>query len=72
VQDHLPSAELGAGEAGGEAGADIMIAQGRDAGGRSGTMRGTIGLVPAVVDAVAPIPVVAAAGLPMAAAWRRR
>jgi len=46
-----------------QAGADIIIAQGRDAGGHSGTMRGTIGLVPAVVDAVAPIPVVAAGGI---------
>jgi nitronate monooxygenase len=46
-----------------EAGADIIIAQGRDAGGHSGTKRGTIGLVPAVVDAVAPIPVVAAGGI---------
>jgi nitronate monooxygenase len=44
------------------AGADIIIAQGRDAG-HSGTMRGTMGLVPAVVDAVAPIPVVAAGGI---------
>ena len=34
------------------AGADIIIAQGRDAGGHSGMTRGTIGLVPAVVDAV--------------------
>jgi nitronate monooxygenase len=38
------------------AGADIIIAQGRDAGGHSGRTRGTIGLIPAVVDAVAPIP----------------
>lgn len=45
------------------AGADIIIAQGRDAGGHSGTTRGTMGLVPAVVDAVAPIPVVAAGGI---------
>lgn len=46
------------------AGADIVIAQGRDAGGHSGTTRGTIGLVPAVVDAVGPaIPVVAAGGI---------
>ncbi|HJU15753.1 MAG TPA: nitronate monooxygenase [Stellaceae bacterium] len=44
-------------------GADIIIAQGRDAGGHAGTTRGTIGLVPAVVDAVAPIPVVAAGGI---------
>ena len=45
------------------AGADIIIAQGRDAGGHSATTRGTMGLVPAVVDAVAPIPVVAAGGI---------
>lgn len=38
---------------------DIIIAQGRDAGGHSGTTRGTMGLVPAV----APIPVVAAGGI---------
>ena len=44
-------------------GADVIIAQGRDAGGHSGMTRGTIGLVPAVVDAVAPIPVVAAGGI---------
>jgi nitronate monooxygenase len=44
-------------------GADIIIAQGRDAGGHSGVTRGTMGLVPAVVDAVAPIPVVAAGGI---------
>ena len=46
-----------------DAGADIIIAQGRDAGGHSGTMRGTMGLVPAVVDAVGSIPVVAAGGI---------
>jgi nitronate monooxygenase len=45
------------------AGADIIVAQGRDAGGHSGTTRGTMGLVPAVVDAVGPIPVVAAGGI---------
>ncbi len=45
------------------AGADIIIAQGRDAGGHSGMTRGTIGLVPAVVDAVGSIPVVAAGGI---------
>jgi len=45
------------------AGADIIIAQGRDAGGHSGMTRGTMGFVPAVVDAVAPIPVVAAGGI---------
>jgi nitronate monooxygenase len=46
-----------------KAGADIIVAQGRDAGGHSGTVRGTMGLVPAVVDAVSPIPVVAAGGI---------
>jgi nitronate monooxygenase len=45
------------------AGADVIIAQGRDAGGHSGMTRGTIGLVPAVVDAVGAIPVVAAGGI---------
>ncbi|HKO20285.1 MAG TPA: nitronate monooxygenase [Acidobacteriaceae bacterium] len=45
------------------AGADVIIAQGRDAGGHAGTTRGIMGLVPAVVDAVAPIPVVAAGGI---------
>jgi nitronate monooxygenase len=45
------------------AGADIIIAQGRDAGGHSGVTRDTMGLVPTVVDAVAPIPVVAAGGI---------
>src|SRR3954451_6620342 len=46
-----------------DAGADVIIAQGRDAGGHAGMTRGTMGLVPAVVDAVAPIPVVAAGGI---------
>jgi nitronate monooxygenase len=45
------------------AGADVIVAQGRDAGGHSGMTRGTIGLVPAVVDVVGPIPVVAAGGI---------
>src|SRR5690242_6071422 len=45
------------------AGADVIIAQGRDAGGHSARTRGTMGLVPSTVDAVAPIPVVAAGGI---------
>ena len=57
VQTLAPAKEAAA------AGADVIIAQGRDAGGHSGTTRGTLGLVPAVVDAVAPIPVVAAGGI---------
>jgi nitronate monooxygenase len=44
-------------------GADIIIAQGRDAGGHSGTTRGTMGFVPAVVDVAGAIPVVAAGGI---------
>ncbi|CAH0255289.1 nitronate monooxygenase family protein [Roseomonas sp. CECT 9278] len=46
-----------------QAGADIVIAQGRDAGGHGGTLRGTMSLVPAVVDAVGSVPVVAAGGI---------
>lgn len=45
------------------AGADVIIAQGQDSGGHGRAGRGTIGLVPAIVDAVGPIPVVAAGGL---------
>jgi nitronate monooxygenase len=45
-----------------EAGADIIVAQGAEAGGH-GCSRATLPLVPAVVDAVAPTPVVAAGGI---------
>ena len=45
-----------------EAGADVIVAQGSEAGGH-GASRGTLPLVPAVVDAVAPIPVAAAGGI---------
>lgn len=45
-----------------EAGADIIVAQGTEAGGHGG-VRATLPLVPAVVDAVAPTPVVAAGGI---------
>lgn len=44
------------------AGADVIISQGGDAGGHAGAI-GTFALLPAVVDAVAPIPVVAAGGI---------
>ncbi len=44
------------------AGADLIVAQGSEAGGH-GAKRGTLGLVPAVVDAVAPLPVLAAGGI---------
>lgn len=45
-----------------EAGAGMIVAQGADAGGH-GASRGTFALVPAVVDAVGPLPVVAAGGV---------
>jgi len=45
-----------------EAGADIIVAQGTEGGGHVGWM-GTLPLVPMVVDAVAPKPVVAAGGI---------
>ena len=44
------------------AGADIIVAQGTEAGGH-GAERSTLPLVPAVVDAVAPTPVLAAGGI---------
>src|SRR4029079_15129206 len=43
-------------------GADLIIAQGGEAGGYGGTVS-TMPLLPQVVDAVAPIPVVAAGGI---------
>jgi nitronate monooxygenase len=45
-----------------DAGADIIVAQGTEAGGH-GACRATLPLVPAVVDAVAPTPVVEAGGI---------
>jgi nitronate monooxygenase len=45
-----------------DAGADVIVAEGNEAGGHSGT-RATLSLVPAVVDAVAPVPVLAAGGI---------
>lgn len=45
-----------------QAGADVIIAQGGEAGGHAGAL-GTFALLPAVVDAVAPLPVVAAGGI---------
>jgi nitronate monooxygenase len=44
------------------AGADFVVAQGSEAGGH-GAVRATLPLVPAVVDAVAPVPVLAAGGI---------
>jgi nitronate monooxygenase/enoyl-[acyl-carrier protein] reductase II len=45
-----------------EGGADVVIAQGGEAGGYGGEVS-TMALVPQVVDAVAPVPVVAAGGI---------
>lgn len=45
------------------AGVDIIVAQGGEAGGHVWGDVGTIALVPVVVDAVAPVPVVAAGGI---------
>lgn len=45
-----------------DAGAEVIVAQGTEAGGHAG-LRATLPLVPAVVDAVAPLPVVAAGGI---------
>lgn len=43
-------------------GADIIVAQGTEAGGHTGRI-GTLALVPQVVDAVSPVPVLAAGGI---------
>jgi NAD(P)H-dependent flavin oxidoreductase YrpB (nitropropane dioxygenase family) len=45
-----------------EAGVDVVVAQGYEAGGHTGTVS-TMVLVPEVVDAVSPIPVLAAGGI---------
>ncbi len=45
-----------------EAGVDVIVAQGSEAGGNCGVVAGSV-LVPQVVDEVAPIPVVAAGGI---------
>jgi nitronate monooxygenase len=45
------------------AGADVIVAQGWEAGGHVWGQVGTLALVPAVVDAVSPTPVIAAGGI---------
>lgn len=45
-----------------DAGADVVVAQGTEAGGHTGRIA-TFALVPQVIDAVAPVPVVAAGGI---------
>src|SRR6202789_4003897 len=44
-------------------GVDVVVAQGWEAGGHVGSTVATLPLVPAVVDAVAPVPVIAAGGI---------
>lgn len=46
-----------------ELGADVIVAQGTEAGGHGSTSRALFPLLPAVVDAVAPTPVLAAGGI---------
>ena len=46
-----------------ESGVDVIVAQGWEAGGHVGSIVATLPLVPAVVDAVAPVPVIAAGGI---------
>ncbi len=46
-----------------DAGADALVAQGWEAGGHVRGTLSTLALVPAVVDAVAPVPVIAAGGI---------
>ena len=54
--------DLAGAEAAARAGVDVIVAQGGEAGGH-GAGRGTFALVPAIVDTVAPIPVLAAGGV---------
>jgi len=44
-------------------GVDVVVAQGWEAGGHVGSQVATLPLVPAVVDAVSPVPVIAAGGI---------
>ena len=46
-----------------QSGADVVVAQGWEAGGHVWSKVATLPLVPAVVDAVAPVPVIAAGGI---------
>lgn len=46
-----------------DAGADVLVAQGQDAGGHGRPVRATMGLVPSVVDRAGSVPVVAAGGI---------
>ena len=54
-----------------DAGVDVIVAQGWEAGGHVGSQVATLPLVPAVVDAVTPVPVIAAGGIGDAPRRRR-
>ncbi len=54
---------VGEARAAARAGADIIVAQGQEAGGHGLDRRSTMALVPAVADAVSPLPVAAAGGI---------
>ena len=54
-----------------DAGVDLIVAQGVEAGGHVAGRVGTLALVPRIVDAVAPAPVAAAGGIAAPAAWSR-
>lgn len=54
---------VGEARAAAEAGADAIVAQGAEAGGHGRTGRGVMALTPAIVDAVAPVPVAAGGGI---------
>lgn len=56
------AAEVAEALRGAEAGADVIVAQGNEGGGHVGWMSTSV-LVPMVVDAVAPVPVMAAGGI---------
>jgi NAD(P)H-dependent flavin oxidoreductase YrpB (nitropropane dioxygenase family) len=52
-----------------DAGVDVVVAQGWEAGGHVWGQVATMALVPAVVDAVAPVPVIAAGGIGDGRGW---
>jgi nitronate monooxygenase len=54
-----------------DVGADVIVAQGTEAGGHGGR-RSTLPFVPVVVDLAAPVPVLAAAGSRTGGVWRPR
>jgi nitronate monooxygenase len=54
---------IGAAKRAADAGFDLIVAQGREAGGHVRGQLGTMALVPQIVDAVSPLPVLAAGGI---------